>query len=289
MDRRSFRRSGRLPRPRIGRPGGDAASLACHARDALAGARRNAPINQLEPGRRRLALGFETVDRLFPLQRQTDIVEAVEQAVLAERVDVEFDATAIRAGDLLLVEIDGDDGIGAALGVVHQLVDIRLLQRDRQDAVLEAVVVEDVGEARRDDAGDAEIEERPGRVLAARAAAEIFAGDEDLGLAIGRLVEDEIGVFGAVVTVAHLVEQRLAEPHSPPASGKMRSSPSSSAWCLPRPEPGTTIAAPPGAPLRPLAMRAASRMSSMRPLVHEPMKTRCTLMSASLVPASSPI
>ena len=51
---------------------------------------------------------------------------------------------------------------------------------DRQDAVLEAVVVEDVGERGRDHAADAEIEQRPGRMLARRAAAEIVAGDEDL-------------------------------------------------------------------------------------------------------------
>ena len=82
---------------------------------------------------------------------------------------------------------------------------------DRQDAVLEAVVVEDVGEAGRDDAADAEIEQRPGRVLAARAAAEIVAGDQDLRLAVGRLVEDEIRVLRAVVVVAHLGEQALAE------------------------------------------------------------------------------
>src|SRR3712207_8927519 len=45
--------------------------------------------------------------------------------------------------------------------------------RDRQDAVLEAVVVKNVGEAGRDDAADAEIEQGPGRVLARRAAPEI--------------------------------------------------------------------------------------------------------------------
>ena len=70
--------------------------------------------------------------------------------------------------------------VGAALGIVHQLVDVFLRQHDRQDAVLEAVVEEDVGEAGRDDAADAEVLQRPGRVLARRAAAEIVAGDQDL-------------------------------------------------------------------------------------------------------------
>ena len=82
---------------------------------------------------------------------------------------------------------------------------------DRQDAVLEAVVVEDVAERGRDHAADAEIEQRPGRVLAARAAAEIVAGDQHLGVAIGRLVEDEIRILAAVVLVALLGEQPLAK------------------------------------------------------------------------------
>ena len=78
---------------------------------------------------------------------------------------------------------------------------------DRQDAVLEAVVVEDVAERGRDHAADAEIQQRPRRVLAARAAAEIVARDQDLGVAIGRLVEDEIRVLAAVVLVALFREQ----------------------------------------------------------------------------------
>src|SRR5690606_11487993 len=41
------------------------------------------------------------------LHGQPDAVEAVEQAVLAERVDVERDHAAVRAADLLLLEVDG--------------------------------------------------------------------------------------------------------------------------------------------------------------------------------------
>ena len=83
---------------------------------------------------------------------------------------------------------------------------------DRQDAVLEAVVVENIGEAGRDHAAYAEIEQRPGRMLAAGAAAEIVAGDQDLRLAVGRLVEHEVRILGAVLLVAHLGEQPGAEP-----------------------------------------------------------------------------
>ena len=96
-------------------------------------------------------------------------------------------------------QIDRQRGVGAALGVVEQLLQVLRRDLDRQHAVLEAVVVEDVAERGRDHAADAEIHQRPGRVLARGAAAEIVAGDQDLGLAIGRLVEHEVGVLAAVV------------------------------------------------------------------------------------------
>src|ERR1044072_2278175 len=49
-------------------------------------------------------------------------------------------------------------------------------------------------------------------MLAARAAAEIVAGDEDLRVAIGRLVQDEVRVLAAVILVALIREQALAKP-----------------------------------------------------------------------------
>ena len=135
-----------------------------------------------------------------------------EQAVLAEGVDVERDHAAVGAADLLRREVDGQRGVGAAPRVVHQLVEVLLRDHDRQDAVLEAVVVEDVGEAGGDDAANAEVEQRPRRVLARRAAAEIVAGHDDLRVAVGRLVQHEVGVLGhPVVLVAHLREQARAE------------------------------------------------------------------------------
>ena len=118
--------------------------------------------------------GLEAVDRGGVLQGLADIVQPIQQQMLAKRIDVEVNFLAVRADDDLAFQIDGDAGVAAELGVVDQLVADRARQADRQDAVLEAVVVEDVGEVRRDDAADAEIQQRPWRVLARGAAAEIF-------------------------------------------------------------------------------------------------------------------
>jgi hypothetical protein len=75
--------------------------------------------------------------------------------------------------------------------------------------------------------------------------------------------------------------------HSKPAAVKMRSSPSASACALTRPEPATTSVGTTA--LRPRAMAAAARRSSMRPLVQEPMKTRLTSISESGVPGVRPM
>ncbi len=70
--------------------------------------------------------------------------------------------------------------------------------------------------------------------------------------------------------------------HSKPAARKTSCSPSRSACALTCPEPGTTSASlTPGASRPPIwrTTAAASRRSSMRLLVHEPMKTLSITMS----------
>src|SRR6185437_6029902 len=101
----------------------------------------------LDPGFRDVLAGFVRGDLVLAAHGQADIVPAIEQALLAERIDLELDAAAIGTADFLRFQVDGEAGIGAALGIVHQLVDFGLRQLDRQDAVLEAIAVEDVGEA----------------------------------------------------------------------------------------------------------------------------------------------
>src|SRR4051795_10364526 len=140
-----------------------------------------------------LAVALVGVDRLALLQAEGDVVEAVEQTVLDVGVDVEAGG-APRPTDLLLGEVDLSLlGLGDRAHVLDR-------QLDWEQADLGAVRAEDVGEARRDDGAEAVVLEGPGRVLAARAAAEVAPGDEDL---VARQVP--IGLLGPVV------EEELAE------------------------------------------------------------------------------
>ena len=67
---------------------------------------------------------LEGVDRRRLLEGEADIVEPVQEAVLAERVEVEGDAAAVGTADLLLLEVDRQRRVGAALGVVEELFEV---------------------------------------------------------------------------------------------------------------------------------------------------------------------
>ena len=91
-------------------------------------------------------------------------------------------------------------------------------------------------------------------------------------------------------TVSPFMPTHIEQPastQSSPASVKMRSSPSSSAWRFTSEEPGET--SPGTLAFLPARTLAAARRSSMRALVQEPMKTRSIAISESFWPARSPI
>src|SRR5258706_16093854 len=78
-------------------------------------------------------------------------------------------------------------------------------QRHGQQADLERVLPEDVAERRRDDRLEAPVLQRPWRVLARRAAAEIAPGEQDARVLGVRAVQLEVRVLAPVE------EEELAE------------------------------------------------------------------------------
>src|SRR5262249_14451134 len=119
------------------------------------------PRQALRPRPRCAGLFLEARDLVFLDKRESDVIEAVEQAVLAVRIDFKSDHAAIGPAYFLLFEVDGEARIGAALGIVEQLLQILRADLDRQKAILEAIIVENVAERGRYHAGDAEVLERP--------------------------------------------------------------------------------------------------------------------------------
>src|SRR5205809_183613 len=101
--------------------------------------------------------------------------------MLAERIDVEMEALrSVDRRNALPVQVDSQLETGEGRRLVEQLVDLGFGQGDRQKAVLQRVVLEDFAERRRDDGAKAVVAQRPGRVLARGADAEVLAREQDL-------------------------------------------------------------------------------------------------------------
>jgi hypothetical protein len=119
-----------------------------------------------------VALCLVGVDRAALLEGQRDVVEPVEQPPAA--LGSSSNGTA-RPSKRTSSASRSTSASPASISARTSC----LRQHDRQQADLRAVGEEDVGEARRDDRAEAVVLQRPGRVLAARAAAEVRAGGED--------------------------------------------------------------------------------------------------------------
>src|SRR5690606_6850077 len=160
--------------------------------------------------------GLEGADLVRFLEGQADLVQPLQQALLAEGVDLEGNDLAAGLGDGLGRQVDGQLIARARRHVAEQAIHNGFIKNDWQHTVFEAVVVENIGKARGDDGANAKIVEGPGGVLAARTAAKILPRQEDRGALVTLLVEGKIRVQGtgaavlavpALIQVAHLVEQ----------------------------------------------------------------------------------
>ena len=83
-------------------------------------------------GTGRLGARLEAADRVHLLHGEADVVEAVQQAVLAERVHLEAEGRAVVADDLLRGQVDLE--LEALLRVVQQLQHLVARQHHRQHA-----------------------------------------------------------------------------------------------------------------------------------------------------------
>src|SRR3990167_9355669 len=176
-----------------------------------------------QPRLARPVLGFKRRNRFMVHQRQTDIVQTVEQAMLTEGVNFKAQHLAIRTGNGLGLQIDLQLITRCHFHLLEQLIHFSVAQDDRQQAVLEAVVEEDVGVARRDDAAETVFLQRPRRMFTTGTATEVFAGQQHAGALITLGVEDEVLVQRALgvvlirlpdIQVAPLIEQVWAEPRA---------------------------------------------------------------------------
>src|SRR6185295_13317352 len=109
----------------------------------------------------------------------------------------------MRIFDRLPFEIDRQLVTLVLLCARHDLVDLFVGECDRQHAVFEAVVREDIGKRWRDNRPESKLTERPRCMLARRAATKILAGCENR-----RVVVTLLGVIRTWIRTL-VVKQRL--------------------------------------------------------------------------------
>ncbi|MCY1517443.1 hypothetical protein D9M68_521240 [compost metagenome] len=116
----------------------------------------------------------------------------------AERLDLEGNDPAIGFEDLLAFQVDVQGISRRRFDRGEQSIDDGFVEDDRQQAILEAIVMEDFRETRSDQRPDAPFVQGPGRVFAARSAAEVCSRKENSGTFIARLIERKFKVQRAL-------------------------------------------------------------------------------------------
>src|SRR4051812_12704758 len=157
-------------------------------------------------------------------QRQSNLVQSVQQAILAETVHVKSEyLAAIGIRDRLRAKIDDQLEARKGSDIIEYPVHLRFGQHDRQQSILETIVIENVGVARCNNRAKSVIFQRPRRMLTRRTATEVLSREQNAGALVARLVQNEVRIAlaravihagFAAIQVTPGIEQVDAEPRT---------------------------------------------------------------------------
>src|SRR5579871_5029478 len=163
---------------------------------------------KVNPGPRGPVAGLKGANFVVALQRQCDLVEALQKTGAPARIDLEAMHLPRWRGDRLLFEIDSDAARALAVLDFHgEGIDNLLVDHDRQDAVLEAVGEKDIAKARSDNGANAFLLKRPYRAFTRRPATEIRTGDKHLRVSVRLAVQDEGGILRPIRQITQRTER----------------------------------------------------------------------------------
>src|SRR5581483_7565078 len=143
-------------------------------------------------------------------EREADVVEPVQESVPRRPVHLERELLARRPDEHAALEVDGHGRAAVEVDALHQPLHVRLVELHGEHPDLAGVRAEDVAEGRRDHDVEAVVLERPRGVLARRAAAEVAAGEQDLGAGELGPVQLAAGARLSLLVVAPVEEEELA-------------------------------------------------------------------------------
>ena len=150
---------------------------------------------------------LERLNLVVEFYRETNVIEAVQEAVFVEGVDLKTVRRLIGTRDTLGIEIDGDFRTRAIPQLLAQFRTHLFRQPNGQYTVLDAVVVVDIGDAGRDYRTNAVRVEGGYGVLPRRSASPIDVRDKNAAIPVRRRVVHEI-LFGTVFVEAQVVEYK---------------------------------------------------------------------------------
>src|SRR3989338_10433540 len=96
-------------------------------------------------------LRLERLDLVHMLQSQANVVQPIQQTMLAERIYLKLVHCAVRRGNALPFQVDLQTVARHDLHRLEQRFHLLRSQADRQETGLEAITEKNVGETRRDD------------------------------------------------------------------------------------------------------------------------------------------
>src|SRR5450631_1656922 len=137
-----------------------------------------------------------------------ELVDPVQQAMARKCLDREGDDGTGGQRQPGSLEIDVDLGAG----MLHQPGRGGLIHGNRQQSVFQRIAAKDVGNLGADDGAKSVVQERPGRMLARGAAAEVAARYQHAAVARRRGVQHEVRIRHTVRPIAPIGEQLLAQP-----------------------------------------------------------------------------
>ena len=154
---------------------------------------------------------FKFFDIAANAQQVVDVVVSVEQTGFFIIVDVEsFGCSRCGQANGLRGQVYLNNSGRIFLDGVKNLLKERLADGDRQQEIIQGIVLKDIGEEAADDDIEACIFDGPCGVFAAGTAAEVRAGHEDFAL-VDRVVEDEVFFRAAVTVVSPVAKEVLPE------------------------------------------------------------------------------
>src|SRR5450432_1906948 len=153
-------------------------------------------------------LAFKSGNLTVMLQGDANLVKTLQQACAPERVGSEMSGKSVIALQAACVKVNREF-VPSCLDARLQVFNHVRGKRDGENAILHAVVGEDVGEGRSDQSSEPEITQRPDGVFARRSAAEVFAHQQYACAFVLRCVQREGGIGLASGIKAPVKEQAI--------------------------------------------------------------------------------